>query len=101
MALNDPNWGRRGGDGPPDLDELWNRLRQKLSPLFGGRGGGRGGAGPGEQRPFPFGVLILIGLVFVIWIAVAFVWYLVYARSHSHLGRHEHVGLAAREDTPQ
>ena len=30
MSLNDPNWGRRGGDGPPDLDELWNRLRQKL-----------------------------------------------------------------------
>jgi basic amino acid/polyamine antiporter, APA family len=39
--------------------------------------------------------------VFVIWIAVAFVWYLIYARSHSHLGRHEHVGLAAQEDTPQ
>ncbi len=37
---------------------------------------------------------------FVIWIAVAFVWYLVYARSHSHLGRHEHVGLAAGEETP-
>jgi basic amino acid/polyamine antiporter, APA family len=38
--------------------------------------------------------------VFVIWIAVAFVWYLVYARSHSHLGRHEHVGLATGEETP-
>jgi APA family basic amino acid/polyamine antiporter len=40
--------------------------------------------------------------VFVIWIAVAFVWYLIYARNHSHLGRHEHVGLASREEeTPQ
>src|SRR6476659_5010323 len=38
--------------------------------------------------------------VFVIWIAVAFVWYVVYARSHSHLGRHEHVGLATGEETP-
>ena len=38
--------------------------------------------------------------VFVIWIAVAFVWYLIYARNHSHLGRHEHVGLAAEEETP-
>ena len=37
--------------------------------------------------------------VFVIWIAVALVWYFVYARGHSHLGRHEHVGLAT-EDTP-
>jgi basic amino acid/polyamine antiporter, APA family len=33
--------------------------------------------------------------VFVIWLAVAFLWYFVYARKHSHLGRHEHVGLAA------
>jgi APA family basic amino acid/polyamine antiporter len=35
--------------------------------------------------------------VFVIWVAVALVWYFVYGRTHSHLGRHEHVGLA--EDT--
>jgi APA family basic amino acid/polyamine antiporter len=33
--------------------------------------------------------------VFVIWVAVAFLWYFVYSRHHSHLGRHEHVGLAA------
>jgi len=35
--------------------------------------------------------------VFVIWVAAAFVWYLVYARKHSHLGRDEHVGLTAEE----
>jgi APA family basic amino acid/polyamine antiporter len=35
--------------------------------------------------------------VFVIWCAVAVVWYLVYARSHSHLGRHEVVGLDAQD----
>ena len=33
--------------------------------------------------------------VFVVWVAIAFIWYLVYARNHSHLGRHEHVGLTA------
>jgi APA family basic amino acid/polyamine antiporter len=38
--------------------------------------------------------------VFVIWVAVAFVWYFIYARKHSHLGKHEHVGLAA-EGTQQ
>ena len=38
--------------------------------------------------------------VFVIWVAVAVVWYLVYARSHSHLGKHEHVGLEAEEPQP-
>jgi basic amino acid/polyamine antiporter, APA family len=38
--------------------------------------------------------------VFVIWVLVAFVWYFFYSRNHSHLGRHEHVGLAAGEETP-
>jgi basic amino acid/polyamine antiporter, APA family len=36
----------------------------------------------------------------VIWVALAFVWYLLYARHHSHLGRHEHVGLIAETDQP-
>ncbi len=31
--------------------------------------------------------------VFLIWVAVAMVWYAVYGFKHSHLGRHEHVGL--------
>jgi membrane protease subunit HflK len=68
MALNDPNWGRRGNDGPPDLDELWSRLRQKLSGLLSGKGGGRvpGDAG-GKQ--FRGGALILIGLVVLVWLA--------------------------------
>lgn len=32
-------------------------------------------------------------LVFVIWSAVVLVWYFTYGLKHSHLGRHEHVGL--------
>ena len=32
-------------------------------------------------------------LVFVIWTAVVLVWYFTYGIKHSHLGRHEHVGL--------
>ena len=31
--------------------------------------------------------------VFLIWVAVAMVWYAVYGFRQSHLGRHEHVGL--------
>ncbi|WP_347354505.1 amino acid permease [Intrasporangium sp.] len=38
-------------------------------------------------------------LVFVAWIAAAMVWYFLYSRHHSHLGRHEHVGLIA--DAPE
>jgi basic amino acid/polyamine antiporter, APA family len=31
--------------------------------------------------------------VFAVWVAVALVWYVLYGFRHSHLGRHEHVGL--------
>ncbi len=31
--------------------------------------------------------------VFLIWVAAAFIWYAFYGFRHSHLGRHEHVGL--------
>ncbi len=31
--------------------------------------------------------------VFLIWVGVALVWYFLYGFRHSHLGRHEHVGL--------
>ncbi len=30
MAQNDPQWGKNNNDGPPDLDEIWRRLVQKL-----------------------------------------------------------------------
>jgi len=36
--------------------------------------------------------------VFVIWVAVALLWYAFYGFRHSHLGRHEHVGLIDDED---
>jgi len=31
--------------------------------------------------------------VFVIWVGAAMLWYACYGYRHSHLGRHEHVGL--------
>ena len=40
MAQNDPQWGKKGNDGPPDLDELLRKFSQKLSGLFGGNKGG-------------------------------------------------------------
>jgi len=70
MALNDPNWGRRG-DGPPDLDEIWNRLRQKLPGMFGGKGGGRE-PGDADGKRFPAGAWLLVALVIIIWLASGF-----------------------------
>lgn len=31
--------------------------------------------------------------VFLIWVTIALAWYFLYGLKHSHLGRHEHVGL--------
>ncbi len=78
MSLNDPQWGRRGGNqGPPDLDELVRNFKQKLGSLFGGKGGGKGGgnggapSGPGFAQ-FGGGAGILIGLVVLVWLASGF-----------------------------
>lgn len=38
-------------------------------------------------------------LVFLIWVTLALVWYFLYGIRHSHLGRHEHVGLI-HDETP-
>ncbi len=35
--------------------------------------------------------------VFLVWVGVALVWYFLYGLKHSHLGRHEHVGLTHDE----
>ena len=84
MSLNDPQWGRkpgRGGggnnnSGPPDLDEIWNNLGQRLNTLFGGKGG----TNPDGQDPpkrtlgkLPLGGMgLLIALILLIWLASGF-----------------------------
>jgi membrane protease subunit HflK len=49
MAWNEPGddkrdpWGGRGGSaGPPDLDDIVRKLRDRMNRLFGSRGGGKG-----------------------------------------------------------
>jgi membrane protease subunit HflK len=71
MALNDPQWGRRGNEGPPDLDELWRRFNQRLNSLFGGRGRGERPQGPGAGRAGG-GVWMIIILVALVWAASGF-----------------------------
>ena len=70
MALNDPQWGRKGNEGPPDLDELWRRFNQKLNGMLGGRGGGgSGGRGVRSGRPASGGIGVIVVLVLLIWAA--------------------------------
>ncbi len=80
MSLNDPQWGKRGGgqgggDGPPDLDEMWRNFNKKLNGLFNRRKGGGGIGGPGDPpnfRQIGGGVGLLAGLLLVVWFASGF-----------------------------
>ncbi len=78
MSLNDPNWGRGGGNrgpgggnqGPPDLDELWRTFNRKLNSLFGSK---RPGSEPPTRMPsgaqFGGGAGAIIAIIIVVWLA--------------------------------
>jgi len=97
--LNDPGWGRgnqggsgnneprrpqRDGQGPPDLDELWRDFNKRLSSLFGrqsrrrspfdngGGGEGRGGGFGVSPRGARFGLLAIIVVAVLLWLASGF-----------------------------
>jgi modulator of FtsH protease HflK len=77
MAWNDPQWGNKGGgnknSGPPDLDEMWRRINQRLNGLFGGKGGAPDGGGSSEGLPGGGNLVgLLIGLVALVWVASGF-----------------------------
>jgi len=87
LSLNDPRWGndkdgnkqaqegKKPGDGPPDLDQLWRDFNQRLNGLFGGNrnrnsgnsGGGSGGGGDMKGAGFTFGAVASIALL--VWLA--------------------------------
>src|SRR5690349_7946699 len=78
MSLNDPQWGKRPNQGPPDLDEIWRDFNRKLAGLFGRRGGGAGGDDPQgpDGKMFGGGAGLLVGLILAVWLASGF--YIVY-----------------------
>lgn len=77
MAWNQPGgngnrdpWGDRGGQqGPPDLDEVLQKLRDGLSKLLGGGGRGGGGGSPGMPGADigGTGVIVILVVVLIGW----------------------------------
>lgn len=73
--------GGRGNQGPPDLDEVIRKVRESIGGLFGARGGKRSGQGggafngggdsqgSGSGGPSRKGVMVIVGLVFLGWLA--------------------------------
>ncbi len=70
MAWNEPGkdkdpWGGRGGnDGPPELDEAFRKLQEKLNGMFGGGGGGRNDSSGGAFGGIVVIILVLAALVY-------------------------------------
>ena len=74
MALNDPQWGKKGKDGPPDLEEIFRKFNQKLASLFGRSGGNNNPPSPGtpSARQWGGGVGLVVLLALLIWLASGF-----------------------------
>ena len=73
MPPNDPQWGKKNNEGPPDLDEILRKLQQKLSGLFGfGRREPPSGGGPGMGAAVGGGVVFIILLIGAVWLASGF-----------------------------
>jgi membrane protease subunit HflK len=86
LSLNDHQWGndkdnnkaqegKKPGEGPPDLDQLWRDFNQRLNGLFGGGknrgsnsgGGGGGGGGDMKGAGFTFGAVASVAIL--VWLA--------------------------------
>ncbi len=73
MSLNDPQLGKRGRSGPPDLDEIWRNVNRRVNELFGRREPDDGDVGKPPRTSFPLGGAgLLILLVLVVWLASGF-----------------------------
>jgi modulator of FtsH protease HflK len=70
MAWNEPGkdkdpWGGRGSnDGPPELDEAFRKLQEKLNGMFGG-GGGRSNPSGGAFGGIFAVILVLAALIYI------------------------------------
>ncbi|MYN04427.1 FtsH protease activity modulator HflK [Pseudoduganella sp. DS3] len=89
LSLNDHNWGndkdkdkdnrkaqegKKPGEGPPDLDQLWRDFNQRLNGLFGGgknRGNGGGGGGGGGDNMKGAGITFgaVASVAALVWLA--------------------------------
>ncbi len=72
MPWNEPGkdkdpWGQRNNDAPPDLDEIFNKLKKKLNGLLGsGKGGGRRSGNSADD--FSGIIFIALGALVVVWL---------------------------------
>ncbi|WP_229007451.1 FtsH protease activity modulator HflK [Methylophilus sp. Leaf408] len=66
-----PGFWNKNNEGPPDLDEVFKDLNQKLNRMFGGKGG-QGGPKGNSPAPQPLPIAPILGLVALIWLGSGF-----------------------------
>jgi modulator of FtsH protease HflK len=66
-----PGFWNKNNEGPPDLDEVFKDLNQKLNRMFGGKGG-QGGPKANGPAPQPLPIAPILGLVALIWLGSGF-----------------------------
>lgn len=75
MAWNEPGGGKdknpwgNGDQGPPDLDEAFKKLQEKLNSIFGGSGGGGRNGGSALHMPSGSFVTVILLVVLGVWAA--------------------------------
>jgi membrane protease subunit HflK len=74
MPPNDPQWGKKDNEGPPDLDEMLRKLQQKVAGLLGfrSRPSPPSGQGPGMSGAVGGGAVFIVLLVIAVWMASGF-----------------------------
>src|SRR5260221_7688897 len=75
MPPNDPQWGKKNNEGPPDLDEILRKLQQKITGLLGFRNrppGSGGGGGNSVGNAVGGGIVFVILLIVAVWLASGF-----------------------------
>ncbi len=70
MPWNEPGkdkdpWGQRNNDTPPDLDEVFNKLKKKLGGLLGSGGSGGRSSGSDDYSGI---ILIALAAVILVWL---------------------------------
>ena len=82
LSLNDPQWGRgsqnnnqddkKSPDSPPDLEQIWKDLNQRLARFLGQNGDGNGnGDKGGNFNPDPVNAKLGVGAIVLVFV---FVW---------------------------
>jgi modulator of FtsH protease HflK len=75
LGLNLPGFGQKNNEGPPDLDEVFRDLTEKINNLFGKKSGGNNS---GNSKPsagkngFDVPVLPVLAFIVAIWLATGY-----------------------------